>query len=118
MCVMAATEYRAQFDAVGTFSSGGGLRADGFQVDVPGPDVTEQEIGDLFIASLNLLMVGSVELRNFSVFAEPHKGTRGGPADRPAAETGPGRVGRLAYLRVARGAAQGNAGWPGRPAGG
>jgi kynurenine formamidase len=95
---MAATEYRAQFDAVVTFANGGGLQADGFRVDVPGPDVTEQEVGDLFIASLNLLMVGSVELRNFSVFAEPHKGTRGGPADRPAAgEAGPGRIVDLSH---------------------
>ena len=82
---MADTEYRAQFDAAVTFSNGGGLRAEEFRVDVPGPDVSEQEVADLFVASLNLLMVGSVELRNLSVFAEPHKGTRGGPADRPAA---------------------------------
>ena len=90
---MGVAEYRAQFDAIVTFSNGGGLRADGFRVDVPGPEVTEQEVGDLFIASLNLLMVGSVELANLSVFAEPHKGTRGGPADVPvAAEAGPGRI--------------------------
>ena len=95
---MAATEYRAQFDAVVTFSNGGGLRADGFRVDVPGPDVSEQEAAGLFVASLNLLMVGSVELHNFSVFAEPHKGTRGGPADRPAgAETGPTKVVDLSH---------------------
>jgi kynurenine formamidase len=81
---MAATEYRAQFDAVVTFSNGGGLRAEGFRVDVPGPEVSEREVADLFVASLNLLMVGSVELSNVSVFAEPHKGTKGGPADRPA----------------------------------
>jgi hypothetical protein len=28
-------EYRAQFDAVVTFANGGGLRAEGFRVDVP-----------------------------------------------------------------------------------
>jgi arylformamidase len=90
---MSACEYRAQFDAVVTFSNDGGLRADGFRVDVPGPDVTEQEVAGLFIASLNLLMVGSVELHNLSVFAEPHKGTRGGPSDRPAAaESGRERI--------------------------
>jgi arylformamidase len=82
----------SQFDAVVTFSNGGGLRADGFRVDVPGPDVTEQDVAGLFIASLNLLMVGSVELRNLSVFAEPHKGTRGGPSDRPAPGSLPGRI--------------------------
>ena len=77
---MGASEFRAQFDAVVTFSNGGGLRADGFRVDVPGPDVTEQDVAILFISSLNLLMVDSVELRNLSVFAEPHKGTRGARA--------------------------------------
>jgi kynurenine formamidase len=95
---MAVSEYRAQFDAVVTFSNGGGLRADRFRVDVPGPDVGEQEVADLFVASLNLLMVGSVELSNVRVFAEPHKGTRGGPADRPAAAgPGPQRVVDLSH---------------------
>jgi arylformamidase len=89
---MSATEFRAQFDAVVTFSNGGGLSADGFRVDVPGPDVTEQDVASLFIASLNLLMVGSVEVGNVSVFAEPHKGTRGGPSDRPAPGSLPGRI--------------------------
>ena len=89
---MNATEYRARFDAVVTFSNGGGLRADGFRVDVPGPDVSEQDVASLFIASLNLLMVDSVELHNLSMFAEPHKGTRGGPSDRPAPGSLPGRI--------------------------
>ncbi|MBV9796253.1 MAG: cyclase family protein [Actinobacteria bacterium] len=93
---MRVTEYRAQFDAVVTFSNGGGLRADGFRVDVPGPGVTEDEVAGLFIASLSLLLVGSVELRNLTVFAEPHKGTHAGPSDRPAAPV-PGR-GRIVDL--------------------
>ena len=94
---MGATEFRAQFDAVVSFSNGGGLRADGFRVDVPGPDVTEQDVASLFIASLNLLMVDSVELRNLSVFAEPHKGTRGGPGDRPAPGSLRGRIVDLSH---------------------
>jgi arylformamidase len=95
---MTATEYRAQFDADVRFSNGGGLRADGFRVDVPGPDVTEQDVAALFVASLNLLMVDTVELSNLSVFAEPHKGTRGGPSDRPAAAgTGRGRIVDLSH---------------------
>src|SRR5580704_18654466 len=94
---MSASEYRAQFDAVVTFSNGGGLRADGFRVDVPGPYVTEQDVASLFIASLNLLMVESAELRNLSVFAEPHKGTRGGPSDRPAPGSLGGRIVDLSH---------------------
>jgi hypothetical protein len=77
-------EYRAQFDAAVTFANGGGLRAEGFRVDVPGPDVTSEEVAVLFVASLGLLMTERAELANLSVFAEPHKGTRGGPSDRRA----------------------------------
>jgi kynurenine formamidase len=77
-------EYRAQFDAVVTFANGGGLRAEGFRVDVPGPDVTVEEVAALFVASLGLLMTERVELANLSMLAEPHKGTRGGPSDRQA----------------------------------
>jgi arylformamidase len=81
---MNPAEYRAQFDATVTFANGGGLTADGFRVDVPGPDVSDEEVAALFIASLSLLMVDRVELRNRTVFAEPHKGTRAGPSDRSA----------------------------------
>jgi kynurenine formamidase len=82
-------QYRAEFDAVVTFSNGGGLQAQGFRVDVPHGEVTEAEIGALFVASLSLLMVDRVELSGVRIFAEPHKGTRGGPSDvssLPAAE--------------------------------
>jgi kynurenine formamidase len=109
---MTDTEYRAQFDAVVTFSNGGGLRADRFRVDVPGPDATEQDIAALFIASLNLLMVDAVELRNVSVFAEPHRGTRGGPSDRPAAPS----PGRERIVDLAHPIRHGTITYPGLPA--
>jgi arylformamidase len=76
------TEHRASFDAVIRFSNGGDLTAHGFRVDVPSADVSEAEIAALFVASLGLLMTDTVELSNVEVFAEPHKGTRGGPSDR------------------------------------
>jgi len=84
-----ALAYRAEFDAAVTFVNGGGLQAQGFRVDVPHGEVTEAEIAELFVASLSLLMVGRVELTGVRIFAEPHKGTRGGPSDvsaLPAAE--------------------------------
>ena len=74
-------EYRASFDASITFSNGGGLTARGFRVDVPSPDVSEAEIAALFVASLGLLMTDAVRLEHVEIFAEPHKGTRGGPSD-------------------------------------
>jgi arylformamidase len=75
------TGYRASFDAVVNFSNGGDLTVHGFRVDVPGPDVGEAKIAALFVASLGLLMTDTAELSNIAVFAEPHKGTRGGPSD-------------------------------------
>jgi arylformamidase len=83
------TEYRASFDATVTFANGGGLTAQGFRVDVPSPGTGEAEIAALFVASLGLLMTESVELSHVEIIAEPHKGTRGGPSDRPAAAPSP-----------------------------
>ena len=99
---MSVNEYRAQFDAVVTFANGGGLRTEGFRIDVPGPDVSPPEVARRFITALNLLMVESVEVHELRVLAEPHKGTRGGPSDRPAAPEpgrGPPRRHRLGQHR-------------------
>jgi arylformamidase len=90
------TDHRASFDAVISFSNGGGLTAHGFRVDVPSADVSEAEIAALFVASLGLLMTDTVELSNVEVFAEPHKGTRGGPSDR--SRDAPAAGGRLVEL--------------------
>jgi arylformamidase len=93
------TEYRASFDATVRFSNGGDLAVHGFRVDLPGPGIDQAGLGALFVASLGLLMTETVELSNVEVFAEPHKGTRGGPADHAADR--PGRAapaGRLAEL--------------------
>lgn len=75
------TEFRAEFDARVTFLNGGELSASGFRVDVPNAAVTADMVGQLFIASLSLLMTDAVEITNLRVFEEPHKGTRGGPSD-------------------------------------
>ena len=72
------TEYRASFDATIRFSNGGDLAAHGFRVDVPSPDMDEDGIAALFVASLGLLMTDSVTLTDVEIFAEPHKGTRVG----------------------------------------
>jgi arylformamidase len=91
-------EYRASFDATITFSNGGDLTAHGFRVDVPSPDVSQAEIAALFVASLGLLMTDTVQLDHVEVFAEPHKGTRGGPSDRGAGRPAEGASGRLVEL--------------------
>ena len=70
---------RAVFDFVITFSNGGGLRGEGFRLDLPRPDVPEEEIAALMVAHLGLLMVQKVELRNVRRIEEPHRGSRGVP---------------------------------------
>jgi kynurenine formamidase len=93
------TEYRASFDAAVSFSNGGDLAVHGFRVDLPAHDVGEAEIAALFIASLGLLMTDSVELSNTRVFAEAHKGTRGGPSDhRSVPATATGRLVELSHV--------------------
>jgi arylformamidase len=90
------TDYRASFDAAVRFSNGGDLTAHRFRVDVPSPDTGQGEIAALFVASLGLLMTDAVELSNVEIFAEPHKGTRGGPSDHGGGGLAPG--GRLVEL--------------------
>jgi len=91
-------EYRASFDASVSFGNGGDLTAHGFRVDVPSPDVSQAEIAALFVASLGLLMTDTVRLDHVEVFAEPHKGTRGGPSDHGSRQSAPGPAGRLVEL--------------------
>ena len=57
-------QWRAQFDAEVTFANGGGLRTDGFRLDVPHPDVTDDEVAALLVRHLGLLMVGEVRIAN------------------------------------------------------
>ena len=75
------SQYRAVFDAEITFSNEGGLQAQGFRVDLPDATVSEEEIGRLFVTSLDLLMTETVRLSNVRIIEEAHKGTRGGPSD-------------------------------------
>ena len=73
--------YRAVFDAEITFSNDGGLQAQGFRIDIPGPEITDEEIGRLFVTSLDLLMADTLVISNVRIIEEAHKGTRGGPSD-------------------------------------
>ena len=91
-------DYRASFDATVAFTNGGGLTAEGFRIDIPGPDTPDEEIARLFVASLGLLMAGPVELRDVERFPEPHKGTRGGPVQGAQAAPGATRLVELSHV--------------------
>jgi arylformamidase len=71
------TEYRAHFDADVEFVNGGRLTAEGFRLDLPGPDFSDDQIAELFVRHLGLALVGSVRLRSAEIVAESHKGSRG-----------------------------------------
>jgi arylformamidase len=71
------TAHRASFDASVSFTNGGSLQVTGFKVDLPQAQVTEAEIGQIFLQSLGLLMSGEVVLSNVEIIEEQHRGTRG-----------------------------------------
>ncbi|MFG1887340.1 cyclase family protein [Micromonospora sp. NPDC049051] len=86
-------QWRAQFDAEVTFANGGGLRTDGFRLDIPGTDITDDDLAALFVRHLGLLMVAEVRITNRTLVQEPHKGGRG-----VAPRTAPDGVTRLVEL--------------------
>lgn len=96
------TEYRAHFDADIAFVNGGGLRAEAFRLDVPSPDISESEVGELLVRHLGLTLVGRVELTNFEIVEEAHRGSRGvdvaGEAGDAASAALPAQRGRLVDL--------------------
>jgi arylformamidase len=70
-------EYRAHFDFDIRFANGGALAGTGFRLDLPSPDVSEDEIGRLLVQHLGLALVDEVELRGLRVVEEEHRGSRG-----------------------------------------
>ena len=70
-------EHRAHFDARVEFANGGGLTAEAFRLDVPGPDVDETDVARLLVQHLGLALVGSVTLTDLKIVEEQHRGSRG-----------------------------------------
>jgi kynurenine formamidase len=81
-------QWRVQFDAEVIFSNGGALQTQGFRLDIPGTDISDEELGALLVRHLGLLMVGKVMIRNRILLQELHKGSRGVAA----ASTGAHRI--------------------------
>ena len=108
-------DYRAVFDARVTFSNGGGLSAEGFRVDVPGPDVTEQQVAELFLASLGLLLSDHVEIRGLRIVQEQHRGTRGGPSAQLGASVRGAAIARWRHVDLSHVITDGMTTYPGLP---
>nr|WP_225955487.1 cyclase family protein [Kibdelosporangium phytohabitans] len=53
------------------------MQAQEFRLDIPGSDIDDAALGELFVRHLGLLMVGSVDISGKSLIQEPHKGSRG-----------------------------------------
>ncbi|MGC1210501.1 MAG: cyclase family protein [Micromonospora sp.] len=102
-------QYRAQFDAEITFANGGGLRTEGFRLDIPGRDIGEDELATLLVRHLGLLMVAEVRITNTSIVEEPHKGGRG-------LATGTGGAGSRKLIELSHVISDGMVTLPGWPA--
>ncbi|HEV3475632.1 MAG TPA: cyclase family protein [Actinomycetota bacterium] len=89
-------QWRAQFDAEVSFTNGGGLQAQGFRLDVPGPDISDDALAELFVRNLGLLMVDRVQISRKVLLREPHKGGRG--TLEPSASEASGRLVDLSHV--------------------
>jgi arylformamidase len=74
-------EWRVQFDADVSFTTGGDLSVRGFRLDLPGHETSQGEVAGLLVRSLALTMVDWVRVSGMEVIPEAHKGSRGGPSD-------------------------------------
>ena len=64
---------RVQFDFEIEFSNGGGLRGQGFRLDIEGDDIADEALADYLVRDMRLLMVGAVRIHNKTILAEAHK---------------------------------------------
>ncbi|MFG3709945.1 cyclase family protein [Micromonospora sp. NPDC047730] len=115
-----SSQWRAQFDAEVTFANGGGLRTDGFRLDIPGREIGDDELAALFVRHLGLLMVAEVRISDKTIIEEPHKGGRGltgpdGAAD-PDSAAGPGGADGRRLVELSHVVTDGMTTLPGWPA--
>lgn len=74
---MTVSQYRAHVDFDIAFANGGGLRGQGFRLDLPAGDLTEREVATLLVQHLGLALVESVTFSSFAIVEEQHRGSRG-----------------------------------------
>lgn len=76
------TQKRVQFDFELEFTNGGGLRGNGFRLDIDGEDIDDRVLADYIVQDMRLLMVGPVRILDKRILTEPHKRNRREPAPR------------------------------------
>jgi hypothetical protein len=67
------TDHRAKFDFVIHFTNGGTLHAEDFRLDIPGTDISDDQLAAYLISDMRLLMAGRVDISNKVIIQETHK---------------------------------------------
>ena len=67
------TEHRVKFDFTVHFTNGGSISAQDFRLDIPGIEISDDELAAYLIQDMRLLMAGQVDITNKQVIKEPHK---------------------------------------------
>jgi hypothetical protein len=64
---------RVKFDFEIDFSNGGGLQGQEFRLDIPGDDISDEELAEYIVKDMRLLMVKEVRILKKEIITEEHK---------------------------------------------
>src|SRR5512135_1970916 len=64
---------RVKFDFSVEFTNGGGMQGQDFRLDIPGDEISDQELAAAIVRDLRLLMVGRVRILKKEIIPEAHK---------------------------------------------
>lgn len=64
---------RVSFDFEIYFTNGGGIKGEGFRLDIANDDISDKALADYIVADMRLLMVGETRILNKTIITEPHK---------------------------------------------
>ena len=66
-------EKRVTFDFEIYFTNGGSIKGEGFRLDIPGDDISDDDLAGYLIADMNLLMAAETRIINKQIITEKHK---------------------------------------------
>ncbi len=75
---------RVKFDFEIDFTNGGGIRGQGFRLDIDGNELEDKILADSIVKDMQLLMVGEVRILNKEIITEKHKRKIINPASDPS----------------------------------